>query len=117
MVKTVRYYADIGLFKPLKNYSIGYRDFSHDDLAQLQFAVKARRFNFSIQKCEELPFLYSDKNRSSKEVKALTLSKISETDAKLVELKDLGHQLSFLANNCQKNDRPERPILDELSNA
>ena len=29
-VKTVRYYADIGLVKPLKNSSSGYRDFSED---------------------------------------------------------------------------------------
>ena len=76
-VKTVRYYADIGLVKPLKNSSSGYRDFSEDDLAQL----KARKFNFS----KELKS-YSDKNRSSKEVKALTLEKF-KIDAKLIELK------------------------------
>jgi Predicted transcriptional regulators len=116
-VKTVRYYADIGLVKPLKNNSTGYRDFSDDDLARLQFVSKARKFNFSIQECEELLSLYSDKNRSSKEVKALTLEKISEIDSKLIELKDLRHQLSFLANNCKGNDRPECPILDALSNA
>ena len=115
-VKTVRYYADIGLVKPLKNSNSGYRDFSEDDLAQLQFIAKARKFNFSIQECEELLSLYSYKNRSSKEVKALTLEKISEIDAKLIELKDLRHQLSILANNCQGNDRPECPILDALSN-
>tara|TARA_Y100000766_G_scaffold91655_1_gene78007 strand:- start:1396 stop:1806 length:411 start_codon:yes stop_codon:yes gene_type:complete len=116
-VKTVRYYADIGLVKPLKNNSTGYRDFSDDDLARLQFVSKARKFNFSIQECEELLSLYSNKNRSSKEVKALTLEKISEIDSKLIELKDLRHQLSFLANNCKGNDRPECPILDALSNA
>ena len=115
-VKTVRYYADIGLVKPLKNNSTGYRDFSDDDLAKLQFIAKARKFNFSIQECEELLSLYSDKNRSSKEVKALTLEKISEIDSKLTELKDLRYQLSFLANNCKGNDRPECPILDALSN-
>ena len=114
-VKTVRYYADIGLVKPLRNISTGYRDFSEDDLAQLQFISKARKFNFSIQECEELLSLYSDKNRSSKEVKALTLEKISEIDAKLHELKNLRHQLSFLANNCKGNDRPECPILNALS--
>ena len=114
-VKTVRYYADIGLVKPLKNSSSGYRDFSEDDLAQLQFIATARKFNFSIQECEELLSLYSDKNRSSKEVKALTLDKISEIDAKLLELKDLRYQLSFLANNCKGNDRPECPILDALA--
>ena len=36
-VKTVRYYADIGLVKPLKNSSSGYRDFSEDDLAPVSY--------------------------------------------------------------------------------
>ncbi len=114
-VKTVRYYADIGLVSPVKNNNTGYRDFSEDDVARLQFVSKARKFNFTIQECEELLSLYSDKNRSSKEVKSLTLEKISEIDAKLFELKELRQQLSFLANNCQGNDRPDCPILDALS--
>ena len=114
-VKTVRYYADIGLVSPVKNNKTGYRDFSEDDVARLQFVSKARKFNFSIQECEELLSLYSDKNRSSREVKALTLEKISEIDGKLLELKELKKQLSFLADNCQGNDRPECPILDALS--
>ena len=114
-VKTVRYYADIGLVSPLKNNNTGYRDFSEDDVARLQFVSKARKFNFTIQECEELLSLYSDKDRSSREVKALTLEKISEIDAKLFELKELRQQLSFLANNCQGNDRPDCPILDALS--
>jgi len=114
-VKTVRYYADIGLVSPVKNNNTGYRDFSEDDVARLQFVSKARKFNFSIQECEELLSLYSDKNRSSREVKALTLEKISEIDVKLLELKDLKKQLSFLADNCKGNDRPDCPILDALS--
>ena len=114
-VKTVRYYADIGLVRPLKSNNTGYRDFSEHDLACLQFVAKARKFSFSIQECEELLSLYSDKNRPSKEVKALTMEKIAEIDAKLIELNDLRHQLSFLANNCKGNDRPECPILDALS--
>ncbi len=114
-VKTVRYYADIGLVSPVKNNNTGYRDFSEDDVARLQFVSKARKFNFTIQECEELLSLYSDKDRSSREVKSLTLEKISEIDAKLFELKELRQQLSFLANNCQGNDRPDCPILDALS--
>ena len=114
-VKTVRYYADIGLVSPVKNNKTGYRDFSEDDVARLQFVSKARKFNFTIQECEELLSLYSDKDRSRREVKSLTLEKISEIDAKLFELKELRQQLSFLANNCQGNDRPDCPILDALS--
>ena len=93
-VKTVRYYADIGLVSPVKNSKTGYRDFSEDDVARLQFVSKARKFNFTIQECEELLSLYSDKDRSSREVKSLTLEKISEIDAKLFELKELRQQLS-----------------------
>ena len=48
-VKTVRYYADIGLVSPVKNNNTGYRNFSEDDVACLQFVSKARKFNFSIQ--------------------------------------------------------------------
>ena len=114
-VKTVRYYADIGLVSPVKNNNTGYRDFSEDDVARLQFVSKARKFNFTIQECEELLSLYSDKNRSSREVKSLTLEKISEINVKLLELKDLKKQLSFLADNCKGNDRPDCPILDALS--
>ena len=114
-VKTVRYYADIGLVSPVKNNNTGYRDFSEDDVARLQFVSKARKFNFTIQECEELLSLYSDKDRSSREVKSLTLEKISEIDARIFELKELRQQLSFLANNCQGNDRPDCPILDALS--
>ena len=114
-VKTVRYYADIGLVSPVKNNNTGYRDFSEDDVARLQFVSKARKVNFSIQECEEVLSLYSDKDRSSREVKSLTLEKISEINVKLLELKDLKKQLSFLADNCKGNDRPDCPILDALS--
>ena len=56
-----------------------------------------------------------NKDRSSKEVKALTLEKIAEIDIKLAELNMLREQLNKLASACQGNDRPDCPILDALS--
>ena len=53
-VKTVRYYADIDVVVPEKNYKTGYRKFSSADVAKLQFIGKARRFGFSVQQCREL---------------------------------------------------------------
>ena len=88
-VKTVRYYADIGLINPVKNIQNGYREYNYDHIAKLGFIGKARRFNFSIKECKELLSLYQDKNRSSKEVKNLTLQKISEIDKRLQELQSL----------------------------
>lgn len=115
-VKTVRYYADINIVNPERNPKTGYRSYSSDDVAKLQFIRKARQFNFSIDECRELLSLYQDKNRSSKEVKRLTTEKILEIDTKLEELNSLKYQLKHLVSNCQGNDRPDCPILDALSN-
>ena len=115
-VKTVRYYADINIVNPDRNPKTGYRSYSSDDVAKLQFVRKARQFNFSIDECRELLSLYQDKNRSSKEVKRLTTEKILEIDTKLEELNSLKNQLKHLVSNCQGNDRPDCPILDALSN-
>ena len=114
-VKTVRYYSDIGIINPKINTSTGYRSFSERDLAKLQFISKARKFDFSLDDCRELISLYENTERSSKEVKALTLLKIAEIDTKLSELNMLRSQLSTLASACKGDDRPDCPILEALS--
>ncbi len=116
-VKTVRYYANIGMVVPYQDPQTGYREYNDDDVAKLQFIGKARRFNFSIEECRELLSLYQDKNRPSKEVKALTLEKIAEIEKKLLELEGLRDQLHHLATHCQGDDRPYCPILEALSAA
>ena len=114
-VKTVRYYADIKMVEPARDIQSGYRIYSIDDVAKLNFIGKARRFNFSIDECRELLSLYQDKNRPSKEVKKLTLAKIASIDEKLKEFNSLRDELSHLVNCCNGDDRPSCPILDELS--
>ena len=114
-VKTVRYYANINLVKPYQDIDTAYRDYSDEDIAKLQFIGKARQFNFNIEDCRTLMSLYEDKKRSSKEVKELTLEKISEIDKKLSELKNLRDQLSYLAKNCHGDNKPNCPILEALS--
>ena len=113
--KAVRYYANIGLVKPQQNLTTGYRDYTDGEVAKLKFIGKARKFDFSIDECRELLSLYEDKNRTSKEVKKITLEKISQLDSKLRDLNGLKKELSFLANNCHGDDRPNCPILEELS--
>ena len=114
-IKTVRYYANIGLIKPIQNSLTGYREYNEEEVSKLKFIGKARKFDFSINECKELLSLYEDKNRTSKEVKKITLEKISQIENKLKDLNDLKKELSFLANNCHGDDKPNCPILDELS--
>ena len=114
-VKAVRYYANIGLVKPQQNIFSGYREYTNEEVSKLKFIGKARKFDFSVNECKELLSLYEDKNRTSKEVKKITLEKISQIDSKLKDLNDLRNELSFLASNCHGDDKPNCPILDELS--
>ena len=115
-VKAVRYYDNIGLVKPHQNISSGYREYNEEDVLKLKFVGKARKFNFSIDECRELLSLYENKSRPSKDVKKLTLEKISQIDEKLKQLQNLKDELTYLADNCQGDDRPNCPILDALSN-
>ena len=114
-VKTVRYYSDIGIINPQINTNTGYRDFSESDLAKLRFIAKARKFDFSLDDCRELLSLYENTQRSSKEVKALTLEKIAEIDTKLSELAILREQLNRLASSCKGDDNPNCTIIYALA--
>ena len=114
-VKATRYYANIDLVKPKQDSQTGYRNYTEKDVLKLKFIGKARSFNFSIDECRDLLSLYENENRPSKEVKKITLEKISEIDKKLNDLKTLRKELSHLANNCNGDDRPNCPILEALS--
>ncbi len=114
-IKTVRYYANIGLIKPTQNSLTGYREYNKEEVSKLKFIGKARKFDFSINECKELLSLYENKYRTSKEVKKITLEKISQIDEKLKDLYNLRNQLYLLANNCHGDNKPDCPILDELA--
>ena len=114
-VKVVRYYDNIGLVKPHQNIFSGYREYDKEGVLKFKFVGKARIFNFSKDECRELLSIYENKSRLSKDIKKLTLEKISQIDKKLQQLQNLKDELSYLADNCHGDDRPNCPILDALS--
>ena len=68
--KTIRYYEDIGLVKPMRTDN-GYRAFRDTDLHKLTFLGRARALGFSIEDCRALLALYEDQSRASADVKTL----------------------------------------------
>ena len=116
-IKTVRYYANIGLVSPEINPVTGYRKYNQSDVAKLQFVGTARKFDFSIEDCRELLDLYQDKQRPSRDVKNVALKKIKDIENRLSELQSLRIELLSLANACDGDDRPNCPIIDHLSNS
>ncbi|WP_306261463.1 Cu(I)-responsive transcriptional regulator [Pararhizobium sp. IMCC21322] len=112
--KTIRYYEEIALLKPIRAEN-GYRNYSETDLHRLRFLQRSRSLGFSIEECRLLLSLYEDEERASSDVKRLALDKIGEIDRKLAELESLKATLSALATDCHGDDRPSCPIIDDLA--
>ncbi|KWV59984.1 MULTISPECIES: Cu(I)-responsive transcriptional regulator [Rhizobium] len=114
--KTIRYYEDIGLIRPDRGGN-GYRDYAEADVHKLRFLQRSRGLGFSVEECRQLLALYEDKSRASSDVKELTQAKLTEIDRKIRELTELRRTLEHLVHACHGNDRPDCPILEELSDA
>ncbi|RLQ86945.1 Cu(I)-responsive transcriptional regulator [Notoacmeibacter ruber] len=114
--KTIRYYEEIGLIDAGRGAN-GYRDFSESDGHKLAFLGRARSLGFSIEDCRTLLSLYEDRERASADVKAVATEHIRRITSKIEELESLRQTLSELISRCKGNDRPDCPIIDDLSGA
>lgn len=116
-VKTVRYYADIGLVTPNGRSEAGYREYDAVGVRKLRFVARSRAFGFGIAECRELLSLFEDRSRASADVKRIAEARIADLDAKLDEMRLLRDELSHLAENCHGDGRPDCPIIDGLAGA
>ena len=112
--KTIRYYEDIGLVKPLRDTN-GYRAFRETEAHMLTFLGRARALGFSIEDCRALMALYEDESRASADVKRIANLQLDAIDQKITDLKDMRDTLSHLVRECAGDGRPDCPILQGLS--
>lgn len=112
--KTIRYYEEIGLIRPARAEN-GYRDYSDDDIHRLAFLRRARGLGFSIEDCRQLMALYRDKSRASHDVRAIAQSHVAAIEEKVRELQSMRSTLQTLIHACHGDDRPDCPILDDIS--
>jgi MerR family copper efflux transcriptional regulator len=113
-VKTVRYYADIGLVEAPARSDAGYRIYNDAAVRRLSFIRRARTFDFSVAECRELLDLYQDQGRTSAEVKKIASKRLEEIEIKQRELQALHDDLAHLVKACRGDDRPDCPIIDFL---
>ncbi len=112
--KMIRHYEAIGLLPAAGRRESGYRDYGVADLHKLQFIRRARDLGFSIERIRLLLKLWSDRNRSSREVKALALAHVAELQEKVKHLREMSDVLSRLAQACDGDGRPDCPIIKGL---
>lgn len=112
--KTIRYYEDIGLIRPLRSEN-GYRSFRDTDLHKLAFLGRARALGFSIEDCRALLGLYEDESRESAQVKEIAKDHLRQIDDKIAQLRGMRATLAHLVQECHGDNRPDCPILNDLS--
>lgn len=114
-VKMLRYYEEIGLARPALRADSGYRVYSDKNVATLRFVRRARDLGFQVKQIAALLDLWQDGSRASADVKALALGHVRALEQRRRELDEMIATLQHLARHCHGDDRPDCPILTELS--
>ncbi len=112
--KMIRDYEHYGLLKTVARSENGYRIFTQQHLHTLYFISEARKLGFSLAQLKELLQLWSNKQRSSAEVKALAMQHIHALEKRAHTLLEMATTLRTLSEQCHGDDRPECPILQRL---
>ena len=115
--KMIRYYESIGLIPKTVRTEAGYRVYSNHDVHTLRFVRRARDLGFSVEQIADLVSLWRDRERASKDVKAIALDHVNVLERKIRELQEMASTLKHLAGNCHGDARPHCPILEERASA
>jgi MerR family transcriptional regulator, copper efflux regulator len=113
--KMIRYYESTGLIVPARRTDGGYRAYGPDDIHVLRFIRRSRNLGFSMADVGRLLGLWHDRSRASADVKQIALDQVTELRRKIVEMQEMANTLEHLAAHCHGNDRPDCPIMDDLS--
>jgi Cu(I)-responsive transcriptional regulator len=112
--KTIRYYEEIGLIRPMRGEN-GYRVFRDSDVHKLAFLGRARTLGFSIEDCRTLLALYEDQDRASADVKQVAQDHLNQIEDKIAQLQSMQATLTHLVRECAGDNRPDCPILSDLA--
>lgn len=113
--KMIRRYEEMGIIPKAGRNLSGYRTYSEKDVHILKFVKRARELGFSMKDIKQLVSLWRNKNRPSSQVKTIATKHVNELEQKLMEIQSMLKTLKNLTDNCHGDNRPDCPILDELS--
>jgi Cu(I)-responsive transcriptional regulator len=113
--KMIRYYEEIGLIGRAERSASNYRSFDSRDVNELRFVKRARSLGFSVKEIERLLSLWRDRERPSRDVKAIADRHIGDLEARIAEMSAMADTLRQLSHCCAGDDRPDCPILADLA--
>ncbi|WP_374570689.1 Cu(I)-responsive transcriptional regulator [Phenylobacterium sp.] len=113
--KMIRYYDEIGLVRPTSRTDANYREYGEREINELRFVRRARSLGFSVAEITLLLSLWRDRNRPSREVKAIADRHLADLDTRIAEMTAMADTLRELSRCCAGDDRPDCPILADLT--
>ena len=113
--KMIRYYDEIGLVRPSARTDANYREYDEREINELRFIRRARSLGFSMPEITQLLSLWRDRGRPSREVKAIADRHLADLDARIAEMQAMADTLRHLSHCCAGDDRPDCPILADLT--
>ena len=113
--KMIRYYESIGLIHPAARSDAGYRHFSEIEIHTLRFIRRSRDLGFTVEQIADLLALWQDRSRKSADVKKMAMSHAAALRQKIEKLESMVVTLTKLASCCHGDERPDCPILEDLS--
>ena len=113
--KMIRHYEENGFVPKAGRTLAGYRIYRDADVHVLRFIRRARDLGFSLAQIKALLGLWNNKRRASGDVKRLAMKHVEELDAKIQEMQAMRRTLVELAQHCHGDERPDCPILEDLS--
>ena len=113
--KMIRHYESVGLLPPAMRSDKGYRQYGEREVHVLRFIRRARDLGFSIKDISGLLSLWHDRQRPSRQVKALAQAHMQQLQRKIDELQAMRQTLEKLVQCCQGDERPDCPILQDLA--
>ena len=112
--KMIRYYDEIGLVRPASRTGANYREYDAREVNELRFIKRARNLGFSVAEITQLLSLWRDRQRPSRDVKAIADHHVADLDARIAEMQAMADTLRHLSHCCAGDDRPDCPILQDL---
>ncbi len=113
--KMVRHYEALGLIAGVARRNNGYRQYSERDIHTLQFIKRARDLGFSMAEIAELVSLWQNRRRTSASVKRIAQAHADDLGKRIEAMQAMQKTLATLIHCCHGDQRPDCPILEDLS--
>lgn len=114
-IQTVLYYERIGLIHPIGRRESGYRIYSPDTIARIQFIKNSQELGFTLKEISGLLKLKVRSKAHCGDVKKKAEVKLKDVQSRIKKLESIERVLGDLIKTCKVQNKTDAcPILKSL---